>query len=54
MLVLRRNGKKKNLEIRIQSWKHAVVLQNYKAVFISVKIYASIMVKATFEMKSNI
>ena len=45
----------KNLQIRIQSWEHyAVGSQSSKAVYISVKIYAAIMVKVTFEIKSNI
>ena len=40
----------KNLQIQIQSWEHyAMVLQSYKA-----KIYAAIMVKVTFEIKSSI
>ena len=45
----------KNLQIRIKSWEHyAMVLQSYKAVYYFVKIYAAIMVKITFEIKSNI
>ena len=45
----------KNLQIRIQSWEHyAMVLQSYKAVCYSVEIYTAIMVKVTFEIKSNI
>ena len=31
-----------------------MVLQSYKAVYYFVKIYAAIMVKITFEIKSNI
>ena len=45
----------KNVKIRIQRWEHyAMVLQSYEAAYISVKIYAAIMLKAKFEMKSNI
>ena len=45
----------KNLQIRIKSWEHyAMVLQSYKAVYYFVKIYVAIMVKITFEIKSNI
>ena len=54
MLVLRRNGRKQkftnqNTELGTQWFCRAI-----KQCIISVKIYAAIMVKVTFEIKSNI
>ena len=42
------------LEYRAGREHQAVVLQSYKVCIISVEIYAAIMVKVTFEIKSNI
>ena len=47
--------KNKNLQNKIQIWEHyAMVLQAAKLCIISVKIYAVVMVKETFEIKGNI
>ena len=44
--------KNKNLQIIIQSWEQYTM--DIKLCFILVKIYAAIMVKVTFDVKSNI